>query len=107
MEGLMHVCLLWGKRKCSQEAAHWRKSFELKDAESIPLQPVGKDLEKLDEICRKCESRLFQVHKEQCPVCDSEDVEAIGGSSHLRCYKPTYGYKCLKCGEVFRLLKKS
>lgn len=54
-EYLMHYCKNWGKKGCHPDVSKHRHAKEIKPGEEIPIWPVGKEQEKLDEICKTCE----------------------------------------------------
>jgi ribosomal protein L37E len=80
MKGLMFICKNWGEENCHSDISKFRYAKELEEGESIPLWPVGNELKKLDEICKRCESRYFNISKKECPVCGSSDFLKISGA---------------------------
>jgi len=107
MEGLIHFCRNWGEADCHPDVGKWKNPRELKSGEEIPTLPVGEELKKFDDICRKCKSRHFVNDEEKCPVCDSMDVERTGGSHDAPGWAKAYGYRCNNCGEKFWIYESS
>lgn len=77
MEGLMFLCRNWGKEGCHPDTSKFRYAKKIEEGESIPLWPVGDELRKLDEICKKCEDRYLNISEKECPVCSSRDFLEI------------------------------
>jgi len=101
MPSLMDVCRNWGDEGCHPDIIKWRYCQEVKEGEEIPIRPVGKELKKLDEICKKCKSRFFITDEGKCPLCDSLDVERTGGSHSAKGWATAYGFKCNECEAKF------
>lgn len=80
MEGLMFFCRNWGEGGCHPDISKFRYAKKLEESESIPLWPVGDELRKLDEICRKCEGRYFNISEKECPACSSRDFLKVGAT---------------------------
>jgi len=55
-EGLMHDCANWGTENCHDEVAKWKFAKTVDEGESIPIWPavLGKEQNKLDDICKTC-----------------------------------------------------
>jgi ribosomal protein L37E len=73
---LMDLCSKYQEAKCPVDAVkNARKAQELNG--ETPLFPSGDDQEKLDEICEKCEERMFEIETPECPVCNGGIGPAI------------------------------
>lgn len=75
MDGFIFYCKLWGTEKCSPDIRHLKFFKEKKPGEKIPLWPVGEELRKLDQICKKCEFRLFEIKEKKCLLCGNKDIQ--------------------------------
>jgi len=75
MKGFMYYCKYWGAENCSPDIKHLKFAKEVKSGEEIPLWPVGEKLLELDEICKKCESRLFEIEEKKCLLCGNKDIQ--------------------------------
>ncbi|MDD8026740.1 MAG: hypothetical protein PHI34_09510 [Acidobacteriota bacterium] len=73
---LMDYCNNYNSKKCQEEIKNARSAHEIKNGD-IPLFPSGKEQEKLDKICEKCESRIFSISKKECPLCHGDRFEKI------------------------------
>ena len=101
MEGLMHICRSWGTEGCHPDVSDHRYPKEVKDGETIHIWPVGEELKRLDDICKKCDSRVLLVEEEKCPYCDSTDVESTGVSGEAQGWATDYTFRCINCDEIF------
>ena len=79
MKGLMHICRNWGNNECHSEVGKWRYAKRLEGGEDIPIMSIGEGLERIDEICKQCETRFFETDTKRCPVCDGEDFLEVNG----------------------------
>lgn len=102
----MHVCESWGTGGCHPDISELKYPKEHKEGEEIPIWPVGEELKKFDEICKKCKSSYFIVEEGKCPVCDSIDVEKTGGSHDMPGMATAHGFKCSNCGTKFWIFEK-
>jgi transcriptional regulator NrdR family protein len=107
MEGLMHLCTEWGTPGCHPEVSKLSIASEVKEGEDTPIWPVGEELRRLDNICKKCKERFFIADEEQCPYCDSRDVERTGGSHNIPGEAVAYGFRCNECNENFWINEKN
>jgi len=105
MKSLMRYCINWGKHK------HPKK---LKNGEEIPLWPVGKELEKLNEICKKCDHRFFELEGKECAVCGSIQLspypdlpKILPTSIKIKGWAEKFFYKCDNCGTKLYSFKKN
>ncbi len=105
MERLAHICGNWGTWGCHP---YVREFKHLTERKSIPLAQTGEELEKLDEICKKCKSSYFKVKEERCPICNSKDVEITGISHSIPGMEMTHGFRCntKNCEALFWIFKK-
>jgi hypothetical protein len=101
VEGHMYFCENWGSHKCHNEVATLKYAKELHEGESPPIWPVGKELMKLDQICKTCSHSHFVIKERKCPICDSENVQtALLSSLSYGPVSPSrtvYQYKCEDC----------
>ncbi|MGD8535982.1 MAG: hypothetical protein PVF66_09045 [Candidatus Aminicenantes bacterium] len=91
MERLAHICGNWGAWGCHPVVSEFKR---LPKRKSSPSVQTREELEKLDEICKKCKSSYFIVKEETCPVCNSKDVEIAGISHSLPGMEMTHGFRC-------------
>ena len=101
MKYLMIFCTNRRGQGCPPEVAEQGYPKEIKNGEGIPLMPVGKEQDKLDEICKNCESRSIITEEQKCPICDSENIEKSVFSDGLSKKDMTHRFKCNDCGEIF------
>ena len=108
MEGLMFNCINWGGMDCHPDVSVHKHPKKLKNGENIPLWPVGDDLRELDEICKSCELRFFEIDKRECPVCRAASFTETTGleinTDGANKYENSY-LKCKKCETPSILLK--
>lgn len=105
MDGLAHICGNWGTWGCHPDVREFKHLTEQKN---IPQAQTGEELEKLDEMCRKCKSSYFIVKEETCPVCNCEDVEIAGISHSIPGMEMTHGFRCNNenCETLFWIFEK-
>jgi len=105
MERLAQICGNWGTWGCHPVVREFKHLTERK---SVPLAQTGEQLEKLDEICKKCKSSYFIVKEETCPICDSKDVEIAGISHRIPGMEMTHGFRCnnKNCETLFWIFEK-
>ena len=101
MRGLMHLCLNWGSPECHSEVSKVMYPKEIRHAEDIHTWPVGKELEKYDQICKTCEKRFFNIEERKCLVCKKEELEAQPPIKLKYTSGAEYYYKCPQCGTIF------
>ncbi len=108
MEGLMYLCGNWGGEECHPGNRKFKYDNSGEPGEKLPVWPPLDVLSRLDEICKKCNFRYFNVKKKECPVCDSSDLtENKGGkfaSENGRKIEVSF-LKCNQCGTDLRLTK--
>lgn len=72
MEALFELCEGWENCDKSDDL---RTLFEEKIIEGEEFMlPEGDELEKYNEICRKCNYSL-EIEESKCPVCESENLQ--------------------------------
>jgi Zn finger protein HypA/HybF involved in hydrogenase expression len=76
---LLYICKNYRSDSCKKEIIRF--------AYSRQVYKQGIDQEKLNEICRTCESRYFTVSSRKCPVCGSKEFNVIAGPA---CTKGIY-----------------
>ncbi len=103
MKYLMHFCTNWKGEDCDPEVEEQGYAKEIKIGGNIPLMPVGEEQDRLDEICKNCESRSLVIEEEKCPICDSVNVESIGKSEGLSREDMIHRFKCNDCEETFKI----
>ncbi len=104
----MFYCKLWGTENCSPDISHLKFAKEIKPGEKIPLWPVGEKLCKLDGICEKCESRLLEIEKKKCLICENKDIHWLGSKKieYQFGFIEGYIYKCDQCNTELIVKKK-
>jgi len=79
----MHSCKNAEKKGCHSLIVKHKKRFkstENNDPEDpISLWHSDEESQKLDDICKKCESRFFHIKKKECPICESKDFKETKG----------------------------
>ncbi len=109
MGGLMFDCVNWGDIDCHSDVSVLKHPKKLKNGEDISLWPVGEELAKIDEFCRQCEARFFEVEERKCPVCGGTGFIEVKGFVILdekdKKKFENYYLKCTKCETPMVLLK--
>lgn len=105
MERLAHICGNWGTWGCHPDVREFK---HLSERKNIPLAQTAEELEKLDEICKKCKSSYFIIKEETCPICNSKDVEIAGISHSIPGMEMTHGFRCnnKNCETLFWIFEK-
>ena len=103
MKYLMLFCSNWKGLGCNPEVEEQGNAKEIKIGEEIPLRAVGKEQDRLDEICKNCDSRSLVMEEEKCPICDSVNVEPIGISEGFSREDMIHRFKCHDCEETFEI----
>jgi len=80
MESLKSICRNWGNKECHPDVSKWKSSKEIEGGENIPIAPVGKELKRLDEICKNCRFRSLNLEEEVCPNCGKTGLVEIFGA---------------------------
>ncbi len=108
MEGLMFDCINWGGMDCHPDVSMHKQPKELKNGVDVLLWPLGNDVKELDEICKSCELRFFEIDKRECPVCGSQEFTEKTGieiqGDGTKTFENSY-LKCKKCESPSILLK--
>ena len=105
MDGLANICGNWGTWGCHPNVREFKR---IKERKNIPHAQTEEELEKLDEMCKKCKSSYFIVREEMCPVCNSKDVEIAGISHSIPGMEMTHGFRCnnKNCETLFWIFEK-
>jgi ribosomal protein L37E len=108
MKGLMFNCINWGGMDCHPEVSVHKYPKNRKRSEDSTLWPIGDELQALDDICKNCELRFFEIEKRECPVCGevlfAETTGLEINFDGLNKYENSY-LTCQKCGTHSILLK--
>jgi hypothetical protein len=108
MKGLMFDCINWGGIDCHPDVSVHKYPKKLKKGADTTLWLIGNELEELDEICRSCELRFFEIEKRECLVCgESSFIETTGLEINMdgtNKYENSY-LKCKNCETPAILLK--
>lgn len=107
---LMDYCLNYGKEACNDQVKKARMPKEIQQGEPIPAWPVGKEQDKLDDICEKCDSRYFEIRKKECLVCGNEEfqkeIKDIKISDEKNTLKAEVSFmECSRCKSKLKLIK--
>lgn len=95
---LMDLCFEYRESNCPvAEVNNARRALEVKG--EIPLFPSGEDQEKLDQLCEKCEKRMFEIESPECPVCHGSIELAITSQGEAGSMK-IYQYRCSQCDSL-------
>ena len=106
---LMDFCYYYEKEVCDKTVKTARRmTGPLEPGDPIKMFPIGKEQEKLDEICESCPHGLFEVEEPgdpRCRVCHRElwnidkgiiEKEAL---DHGAAFKVGFRLKCPICGK--------
>jgi hypothetical protein len=108
MNGLMFGCMNWGGMDCHPDVSAHKRLKELKNGMDITSYPGGDDLRQLDEICKSCELRFFEIKQRECLVCGGlEFTETLGleiNDGGAKKFENFY-LKCKKCETPAILIK--
>jgi len=99
MEGLMGICNYFASKNCYPDVRKFGSVQEKKPGRKLLKLPAGEELRKLDEICKKCAIRLFEIETKKCPVCENEDIilsSIVNIESQFGSMKGNL-YRCNKC----------
>jgi len=109
MGGLMFDCVNWGDIDCHSDVSVLKDPEKLKNEQDINLWPVGEELARIDEFCRQCEARFFELKEKKCPVCGGINFIEIKGFVILdekdKKKFENYYLKCIQCKTPSVLLK--
>ena len=105
IEGLMHICRMWGEPGCNPEVTKESGIFETGPAQPAHEWPCGEDQRRLDKVCSSCVSRLFKVRSADCPICEKESLKPtrLIPSYSTGPVKPSlkeFSYRCSICGTL-------
>lgn len=79
----MHLCRNSEKEGCHPHIIDYKRILNFtkkKEQDKTKLSwPTEEELEKLDEICKKCVARFFGIQEKKCPVCEGKDFREIKG----------------------------
>lgn len=93
---------------CHTDVSVHKHLRKLKNGEDIPLRQIGDALRELDDICKNCELRFFEIKKRECSVCEGQEftertgLEIQGDGPNK--YENSY-LKCNTCETPSILLK--
>ena len=108
MEGLMFDCINWGGIDCHPAVSVHKYAEKKKNVENTTLWPIGEELKGLDDICKSCELRFFEIEKRECPVCEETRFTETTGleidTDGMNKYENSY-LKCKNCETPVILLK--
>jgi hypothetical protein len=97
MERLGSICKNLRNKQCNPEVKYYYRAKPIEPGEEVLITEVGKELNKIDEICKKCEYSYFEVSEKICPICDSRKVGTAGSSSISRSQKKRIRLECYEC----------
>lgn len=102
---LMDLCFKYEQRKCSvDEVKNARVPGEAKE-NRMPMFPSGEEQERLDQVCEKCDARMFKINSPVCPVCQGGIGPASMSGGNVDSWK-IYQYRCLHCNSLLYSHKK-
>lgn len=93
-------CESWDERNCLSEDL--RSLYEKKMSKGKKFElPDDDELEKLNEICKKCNHPL-KIEEMKCPGCGNKDLQPpkIIISGKVAGYREIYNYRCEPCDRV-------
>jgi len=103
VEKLMDFCTQWGLSECHDDIRKYKVELEFGPEEGLRgdliIPPVGVELKRLNDICKTCKHRLFEIVEPQCPACDSKKISKIasGGQAHRPDLGNVFTYECENC----------
>jgi Zn finger protein HypA/HybF involved in hydrogenase expression len=105
---LMDCCDNYKSESCHPEIIAARRNAEIINGK-IPLWPSGKEQEKLDEICAKCDSRYFRISKYECPACHNQEFQKILNGGEIldergQLKAKIFFMECEKCKSKLKLV---
>jgi hypothetical protein len=109
LEGLMWICRNWGDSDCHPDVAVHKHPRELKEGDDTAVYPIDEELRRIDEICRQCEARFFEIERRVCPGCGGSNFSPVQGfiiqDNKDKEKFENYYLKCRQC-ETPSVLKK-
>jgi ribosomal protein L37E len=104
----MFGCINWGGMDCHPDVSVYKYPREMKNGKNSTLWPNGDELRELDDTCKACELRFFEIEKRECPVCGETsftettglEINMDGGNKYENSY-----LKCKSCATPAILLK--
>lgn len=113
MEELWFICRNRWKDECIPEVAECWRPKEINGCIQMPQWPGEEKLKKINEICKNCEHRYFEIRitdllERKCPVCGSHDFIEIKDSEIMADEEKIVSYnylKCMDCSTPLVLIK--
>ncbi len=68
-------CLNFWRCGCDPQLIGSSMLTLIQEGEPLILWRSGEKQEVLDEVCKNCDSRFFNIKKRECPVCGSPDFQ--------------------------------
>jgi RNA polymerase subunit RPABC4/transcription elongation factor Spt4 len=106
----MHFCRNWGDADCHYDVSKWAYLKNSEESKETALWPDEKEMAKMDEFCKLCEARFFELKERVCPVCGGEDFKEVRGFVILneadKKKLENYYLKCNQC-QTPSILKKT
>ncbi len=103
-QGLLFHCFNWGDSGCRPAIKEFFDFERPKVSQTKTRRlPTFDELDKFNEICRKCPKASLEINKKECPVCGSHHV--VEGFAHdpdnNDDERPPvlYQYYCVDCGK--------
>lgn len=93
----MFDCKNWGSGICKPEVNRYYIQESKEPGDEFVEWPLPEKQKNLDEICEKCENRLFKVKDKKCPICGGERFNQEPKRFH---------YKCENCKVLIYSLEK-
>lgn len=102
MEELWFICRNRWKNECIPAVADCWRPKEIDGCIQIPQWPGEEKLKKINELCKDCEHRFFELRinnlsEKKCPVCGSNDFFELKGSEMTADEEKIVSYSYLKC----------
>jgi len=109
---LRHFCRNWRGGNCHPDVKCSNSAEEIKNGQEPPMFATGEKSERLDQICSKCDHRIFEIQKEECPVCMKNNIftkiiiPVEPPSQAKESCLSEYFYKCTNCSTKLYSEKK-
>ena len=102
---LMDLCFIYQEGDCPIDDIKNARRVGKIEEDKMKLFPSGEDQERLDQICEKCERRMFKIETPECPVCHGGIGPAII-SKWKAASRTIYQYRCIQCNSLLYSPKK-
>jgi hypothetical protein len=99
-QGILFRCLDWGNSGCHPAI---KQFFDLEKQSKTRRLPTLDELNRFNEICRRCRKAYLEIYKKECPACGSSYIVEgfVTRPNNNADERPhvIYPYYCTACGK--------